>query len=143
MRITTTMLFLAAAAVVASGCYRATIETGRTPSGQTVTRDWAHSFIAGLVPPSTVNTAAQCPNGVARVQTQLSFLNMVANVVTFGIYTPMTVEVHCAAPAEDENNAAATLLVPAGSSLAETTRIFDAAATKVLETGVPAYVRFE
>jgi hypothetical protein len=84
--------------VTLTGCYRATVDTGRNPSGQVIQNQWAHSFIAGLVPPSTVETAGRCPAGVARVETQLSFLNMVANAVTFGIYSPMTITVQCAAP---------------------------------------------
>ena len=88
-----------------AGCYHATINTGRQPNGQTIERAWAHSFIGGLVPPATVEAAAQCPNGVARVDTQLSFLNMVANVVTFGIYSPMSITVQCAG-ADDDASAA-------------------------------------
>ncbi|MGI8548608.1 MAG: Bor/Iss family lipoprotein [Gemmatimonadaceae bacterium] len=51
----------------------------------------------GLVPPATIETAAKCTNGVARVETQSSFLNMVASTLTFGIYTPMQLDVTCAA----------------------------------------------
>ena len=80
-----------------AGCYHATIETGLEPSNQVVENEWAHSFIAGLVPPSTVETASECPNGVAIVETELSFLNLVANVVTGGIYSPMHITVTCAA----------------------------------------------
>jgi Bor protein len=52
--------------------------------------------VFGLVPPSTVETAAKCPNGVAKVETQLSFLNQLVSVLTLSIYTPMTIEVTCA-----------------------------------------------
>lgn len=92
---------LAAAALVVlstSACYHATVDTGRPSNGVTVSKNWAHSFIGGLVPPSTLETASQCPNGVAKVETQLSFLNQLANFVTLGIYTPMTITVQCAGP---------------------------------------------
>ena len=89
---------VAVLALFSAGCYHATIDTGRTPNGVTIRNAWAHSFIAGLVPPSTVETASSCPNGIARVETQLSFLNMIANVVTFGIYSPMELLVECAGP---------------------------------------------
>lgn len=79
-----------------AGCYQAVINTGRQPSGQTIERPWAHSFLAGLVPPSVTETASACPNGVARVETVHSFLNVVAQIVTFSIYTPMTILVQCA-----------------------------------------------
>ena len=80
-----------------TGCYHATIETGVAPSGQTVDREWASSWIYGLVPPSTTETQAKCPNGVSKVETQLSFVNMVVGMVTGGIYTPMQINVTCAA----------------------------------------------
>jgi hypothetical protein len=122
-----------------AGCYKATIETGLRPSGEMIKREWAHSFIAGLVSPTTIESAAKCPNGVARVQTQLSFLNMVANIVTFGIYTPMTIEVQCAAPRDGEEQ----LVVPVGSSSEAASRVIDAAAalSRAQDRGV--LIRFE
>jgi hypothetical protein len=98
---------------VVAGCYHATINTGRQPSGQTIHQPWAHSFIAGLIPPKVVETASTCPNGVARVETQHSILNMLAQFITFSIYSPITITVQCAggapdAPAEDIVRAPAT-----------------------------------
>lgn len=80
-----------------TACYHATIETGLTPSTQTVEKHWAAGWIYGLVPPSNVETMARCPNGVARVETQLSFTNQLVNMLTLGIYTPMDITVTCAA----------------------------------------------
>jgi hypothetical protein len=90
------MLPLLAAAVALSGCYHATIETGATPSATTIETPWAHSFILGLVPPSTVQAQQKCPRGVAKVETQQSFLNQIASLFTGGIYTPMDIKVTCA-----------------------------------------------
>jgi hypothetical protein len=61
-----------------------------------IEKKWAHSFIAGLVPPSVVETAEKCPNGIAKVETQLSFLKQLASFVTLGIYSPMEIVVSCA-----------------------------------------------
>lgn len=83
-------------ALLLSGCYHATVETGLTPSTLTLEQRWANSWIYGLVPPETINTSARCTNGVARVETQLSFLNQLVGVLTLGIYTPMDVRVTCA-----------------------------------------------
>lgn len=83
--------------ILATGCYHATIETGLTPTATTIEKPWASGWIYGLVPPSTVETAAKCPNGAARVETQLSFANQLVNVLTLGIYTPMEIKVTCAA----------------------------------------------
>ncbi len=85
------------ALVAATGCYHATIETGRPLSPQTVEKPWAHGFIGGLVPPTTVETASKCPNGVARVETKHSFPNMLASFLTGGIYTPISIKATCAA----------------------------------------------
>jgi hypothetical protein len=79
-----------------SACYHATIQTGLTPSAQTIEQNWATGWIYGLVPPSAVETMQGCPSGVARVETQLSFPNQLVNILTLGIYTPMTIVVTCA-----------------------------------------------
>jgi hypothetical protein len=83
-------------AALSEGCYHATIETGLPASPTTIDQPWAHSFLWGLVPPATVETAAKCPSGVAKVETQLSFLNQLANFLTGGIYSPMQITVTCA-----------------------------------------------
>lgn len=90
-----------AAAIVAAfaltGCYHAVIQTGRPESTDVISIKWANGFIYGLVPPPIVETASRCTNGVAKVETQHSFLNMLAQFVTFGLYTPMQIDVTCAA----------------------------------------------
>ena len=83
--------------VALSGCYHATIETGLAPSPETVEVPWAASWIIGLVPPKTVETAQQCPNGVAVVETKQSFLNGLVGALTAGIFTPIHITVTCAA----------------------------------------------
>ena len=96
-------LLAATATLVLSGCYHAMIETGLPPSAQTLENKWASGWIYGLVPPKTVETMQRCPNGVARVETQLSFANQLVNFLTLGIYTPMEIVVTCASGGmEDE-----------------------------------------
>ena len=78
------------------GCFHATIETAATPSAQVIENQWAHGFVFGLVPPTTVQTQAGCGSkGVAKVETQISFLNGLASALTFSLYTPMTIKVTC------------------------------------------------
>jgi hypothetical protein len=79
-----------------SACYHATIDTGLTPSTVTIEKPWASGWILGLVPPSPVKTAQKCPNGVAKIDTQLSFLNQLVSFLTLSIYTPMDIKVTCA-----------------------------------------------
>ena len=132
---------IAAVLVLASsGCYHATIETGRAPNGVTIRNPWAHSFIAGLVPPSTVETASTCPNGVARVETQLSFLNMVANVVTFGIYSPMELLVECAGGTAEMTDLNTIDLADTSPPLVETA--IRVAAQRSADERVPIYIDF-
>lgn len=87
----------AASLIATAGCYHATVETGATPSTEVIEKSFASAWIYGLVPPSTVSTAAKCPNGVAKVETQLSFVNQVVSFLTLGIYTPMQIKVTCGA----------------------------------------------
>jgi hypothetical protein len=89
-------ILVAAALVASTGCYHVTVDTGRTPNGQVIENNWANSFVYGLVPPATVETASKCPSGVAKVETQQSFLNGLVSGLTFGLYTPWTIKVQCA-----------------------------------------------
>jgi hypothetical protein len=65
--------------------------------------------VLGLVPPETVETASECTNGVAKIETRLSFLNQLVGLLTIGIYTPMSIKVTCAAA---ENGGSASSSTP-------------------------------
>ena len=127
-----------------AGCYHATIDTGLAPGYRTVEM-WKHSWIYGLVPPSVVEAQSECENGVARVETQQSFLNGLVNVLTGGIYTPMTVIVTCAA--KDMSSAAvdsaSVVTLPYGSDYEEIMDAFGQAADKAVAAEQPAYVQFK
>ena len=90
-----TMLLLAAG-IALFGCYHATIDTELTPSTVTIEKSFAAAWIYGLVPPKAVATAEECPDGVAKVETQLSFVNQLVSFLTIGIFTPMHIKVTCA-----------------------------------------------
>ena len=87
---------LSAALASLMACYHATIETGLTPSTQVLEQSFASSWIYGLVPPKTVSTSSRCPEGVAKVETQHTFVNQLVGFLTLGIYTPMHIRVTCA-----------------------------------------------
>jgi hypothetical protein len=89
------MLFMILAVGLA-GCYKVTVETGAPAAATSIERPWQMSFAAGLVPPAVIETQAQCPQGIAVVETQRSFLNALAGAVTSSIITPMDVRVTCA-----------------------------------------------
>jgi hypothetical protein len=128
--------FVAVLALVLTnvGCYHSTVDAGLVPSGRTVERPWAHSFIGGLIPPSTVETASRCPNGIARVDTQLSFLNMLVGGLTGGIYTPMSITVRCATA----GTAMGEAIESTGDAADAMTRAVDLSRA----TGEPVFVQF-
>ena len=133
---------LLAAAVALSACYHAIIDTGRPASDQMIVRPWANSFVYGLVPPPVVETAAQCPNGVSRVETQHSFLNGLVGALTFGIYTPMEIRVTCAGGGAGAMRDVRMIKVGAKATGAEKQAALGKAADIAVETGAPVFVRF-
>lgn len=92
------LLLIPVVALALTGCYSAKITTDKQPSGQVIEKPWATGFVAGLATPGAqIDAAQQCPNGVAMVETEVSFLNQVATAFTFNLYSPMSVTVTCAA----------------------------------------------
>jgi hypothetical protein len=77
-------------------CYHASIETNAVPASPLVERE-SMPWIDGLAPTDPVEIAESCPAGVAHVETHHSILDVVANVLTLGLYTPMTITVACGA----------------------------------------------
>lgn len=89
-------LFLALAVVVSAGCYRATVDTGATPSSTVVTKPWTMTYFYGLIPAKPLETAALCPQGVAKVETHHSFLNLLVGAFVGIVVQPITITVTCA-----------------------------------------------
>jgi len=128
--------------VMAAGCYHATIQTGLTPSTQTIERHWANAWIYGLVPPSYTQTATACPSGVARVDTQLSFLNELVGAITFGIYTPMDIVVTCGAGRSSALPSDRTIDVGANATPHDVQAAMDSAAVRSQRDHQPVFLRF-
>jgi hypothetical protein len=124
------------------GCFAANVETGLPPSNKVIKQSFAACWIYGLVPPSTVDAAAECPNGVARVETQLSFVNRLVAILTLGIYTPMQIEVTCA----ERSNVGflgwqIDIVVPEGASTEEIQNAFAEAARQAAESRRAVFVQ--
>ena len=92
-----TSIGLLAVVAVSLGCWRITVTSNAAPSPTVVEKPWQHSFISGLVPPAEINVKEQCPNGVAKVETVHSPANILATLLTQGIYSPITAKITCAA----------------------------------------------
>lgn len=89
-------ILLLAAAVLSAGCYHVTVITGAPAASTTVDKQWQNSFVYGLVPPAEITATQGCQQGVAKVETERSFLNGLVGAITWNIYTPMHVLVTCA-----------------------------------------------
>jgi hypothetical protein len=127
-----------------AACWHATVETGLTPSTVVIDQSWASSWIYGLVPPKTVETASRCPAGVAKVETELTFLNQLVHFLTLGIYTPMRIRVTCAqGGAASPEAAAVTLSVPANSRGKAVQSVFKDAADRAFHQRGMVLVYFE
>ena len=80
------------AAVNAAGGSAGLLTTEAAANGGTV----QYSFVAGLVPPPEIAANDKCTQGVAKVETERSFLNALVGAVTYNIFTPMHTKVTCA-----------------------------------------------
>jgi hypothetical protein len=130
-----------AALLVLGACYHATIDTGLAPSTTIVEKAWAASFIDGLVPPQTLETQAQCKNGVSKVETQLPFLNLLVGAITLGIYTPMSLKVTCAASGRASIPAgAATIQVGESPTPQQMHDALTQAIVQAVTSGAPVYI---
>lgn len=126
-----------------SGCYNAVVMTDKTPSNVVIDQPWAMGFIYGLVPPSPIDASETCSDGVAKVETKISFLNGLVSVLTFSIVTPMHITVTCAEPGstadagfqEDQ-----TITVPEGATDSELQEIYKYASDLAVKHDKPIYV---
>ncbi len=91
--------FVALIAALSTGCFRVTVNTGAAPSETKIDKQWAPSFVLGLVPPPVVEAKSICTQGVASVVTERSFLNSLVSGLTYNLFTPMHTTVVCAAGA--------------------------------------------
>jgi hypothetical protein len=89
---------LIGAMLVLSGCYHVTVTTGAPEAAPPAAIDkmWQNSFVYGLVPPPEIDASQACPNGVAKVETEISFLNGLVGAITWSIYTPQHARITCA-----------------------------------------------
>ena len=129
--------------VVFAACHHATIDMGVAPSTETIHQPWANSWIGGLVPPNTVETASKCTSGVAKVETQRSFLNLLVGILTIGIYTPMEIKVTCAiGGSADADLPQVDFTIDKDANAEEINAAFQAAASRAVEEHREVYVRF-
>ena len=110
--------------------------------GQEINQNWASGWIFGLVPPATINAASECPNGVSRVETQQSFVNGLVGILTWGIYTPMQINVKCASESRADAGGGPTLAaeIDGSASMQEQSEVLTEAVIEAHEAGLPLLV---
>ena len=124
-----------------TSCYHAKVSTGAEPSAKVYDKSFASSWINGLVPPPEVKAAEECSNGVAKVETRLSFVNMLVGAITLGIYTPMHIKVTCASSASASLDS--EIVVPKNSTEEQIIGAFSKASDKTVSSKKPVFVKFE
>lgn len=145
-RISIHLFSILALILVCTSCYDARIVTGKQPSAKVIEKPFASGWVYGLVPPNEVKAARGCPNGVAEVETKLSFVNMLVSDITFGIYTPMDIKVTCAAQSGMSSlklPQAETMTLSMNSSNQEIINTFKKASDKTVQTQKKVFVKFK
>ncbi|MFQ5571390.1 MAG: Bor/Iss family lipoprotein [Rhodothermales bacterium] len=141
------LLLLLMTTVVLAGCYHTRIETGLAPSALVFNKPFVSGWLYGLVPTKTVRMAAECPNGVAIVETEASFVNQLVWGLTMGIYTPMHVKVTCASESSRTGEARANpegeVHIPRSASMEEVLEAFSVAADRAVSSDEPVLVLFD
>ncbi len=123
-----------------AACFHAIITTGAPESSIVVEKPWAASFIAGIVPPNPLDVSKECKNGVAKVETQHSFLNGLVAFLTLDIFTPMDIKVTCAGSGGHAD--APSIKVPDNATSSERQGAISKAADLARTAGAPVYVKF-
>lgn len=136
-------LLLLAIAFFMTGCYHAQITTGLEASNEVYQKAWATSFIAGLVPPDMIDATEHCDNGVAKVETRHSFLNLVAQAITFSIFSPMEITVTCASASADISEDKESLDLAASSSEEMKQNIYEEAVAISAKSNKPVYIHLK
>jgi hypothetical protein len=125
--------------LVLTGCFHQVVRTGAPPGNVVIERPWTATYLLGLVPASAINTAAQCPTGVAVVETQQTFANGLVGALTLGIYTPQSVRITCAA-GTTAMSGARQIRLPVGASLDERSAAVKNGLVLAHRTGEPVVI---
>lgn len=131
---------LALALVSSMACYHAVVLTGRSESSTVVEEQWAKGWVFGLVPPDPIDVSKQCAGGVAKVETQHSFLNMLVQFLTIDIFTPMDIKVTCAGPGMAPKTS--MMVTPSDQTPAAQREAFAQAVQQAKRSGEPVFVRY-
>jgi hypothetical protein len=100
-------------------------------------KQWATTFVYGVVPATVAQAAAQCQDGLAKVRRGQTPANTLVSIVTIGMFNPITILVTCALPSEKP-----AIDVPADATLDERRNALADAVDESLKTHRPVVVRY-
>lgn len=126
-----------------AACFHQVVQTGR-PAGPTVIdKPWVPTWVFGLVAADPIESRPLCPSGVAVVTTEMSFLNGLAALVTFGIFTPQHVMITCARGGTASLPGGATeIRIPTDATDEQRSALVNRAVEQSSETHAPVILRF-
>jgi hypothetical protein len=133
---------LALAAFLGTGCFHQIVQTGQAAGPTVIDKEWVPGWLWGLVANDDVDVRRECPMGVAMVETEQSFVNSLAMIVTIGIYTPQHVRTTCASRAASLPAGMRELTIPAGATREAEMEIVRQAIETSAETHAAVALRF-
>ncbi len=87
---------VATLAVSGSACFHQSVSSGPAPSSNVVDHQFVATWLWGIIAAKPIDVRQECPSGVAKVETEQSFVNGLVGIVTLGIYSPQHLRVTCA-----------------------------------------------
>ncbi|HTP51039.1 MAG TPA: hypothetical protein VMK42_10100 [Anaeromyxobacteraceae bacterium] len=87
---------LSALLLLATGCFHVNYVTTKPQAPAPAYDGWHSDVVWGLVEVSDpVDVPKLCPNGFARIESQLTFVQGLVQYLTIGLYNPQNVTVTC------------------------------------------------
>ena len=103
----------------------------------TAAKNWATTFVYGVVPAAVAEAAAQCRDGLAKVHRGQTPANTLVTIVTLGMFSPITIQVMCASASDKP-----AIDVPADATLDERRNALADAVDESLKTHRWVVVRY-
>ena len=126
-----------------TACFHQVVQTGR-PAGMTVVQyKWVSTWVFGLVEAKPIDARVACPKGVATIDTQTSFLNGVAGILTIGIWDPQTVTITCSTGTAALPQGTEVFHVTVQANEADANAVMQRAIARSVETGAQVAVQFD
>ncbi len=103
----------------------------------TAAKQWAATFVYGVVPATVAQAAARCQDGLAKVRRGETPANTLVSIVTLGMFNPITILATCATA-----NDKPAIDVPADATLDERRNALADAVDESLKTHHWVVVRY-